>query len=522
MFTNEVLLDFTVANNVEQLKTALATLNTKLLTKPFEVNPLVAGKPVLGLKRLDSLDPSEPSKHIGSTGLADEKVVNQALETLVQGAPAWAATDFAERARIVRSIGERMAKERFALTALIVREAGKNWREADKDICEAIDFCKFYADEMLRLGPPKRTMEVPGEENLYYYAPKGVAVIIAPWNFPLAIACGMAVAALVAGNATALKPAEQTPIIAAEFARIVLEAGVPASAFAFLPGLGEVAGRALVQDSRVDLICFTGSKAVGLEILRTAAAVQPGQRSIKKVITELGGKNCLIIDEDADLDESIKGIIDSAFGYSGQKCSACSRVVVVGDAYAPLLERLTDAAADLIIGTASEPSTFIGPVIDAEAQKRILETISAGEKRLKVAFRGKVPSSGYFVPPTIFRDVPTTDPIWREEIFGPVVAIIKAENIEDAVRIANDSEYALTGGVFSRSPKSIALVKQKLRVGNLYINRGITGALVCRQPFGGFQMSGIGSKAGGTDYLLQFMDPRTSTENTMRRGFAPE
>jgi RHH-type proline utilization regulon transcriptional repressor/proline dehydrogenase/delta 1-pyrroline-5-carboxylate dehydrogenase len=522
MFKNEPLLDFTIPSVIESVQAALNTLNSKIGSSPLVASPIIGGKRITGLKTLPSTDPALPSVAIGHSELAIETHARQALEVLSHGAPAWAATPFAERAKIIRDVGERMCKERLALTALIIREAGKNWREADKDVCEAIDFCRFYADEMLRLGPPRRTMQVPGEENTYYYRPKGIAVVIAPWNFPLAIACGMTVAALVAGNCTALKPAEQTPLIAAEFARIVLEAGVPASAFAFLPGLGEVVGRALVQDPLTDLICFTGSKAVGLEILKSASQVLPGQRSIKRVITELGGKNALIVDEDADLDEAIKASIESAFGFSGQKCSALSRLIVIGDAYELLLERLKDATSDLIIGVPQAPATFLGPVIDEQAQQRILSTIQEAEKRLTLVYKGKVPSQGYFVPPTLFRDVPAQDPLWREEVFGPVVACVKARSIEEAVMMANDSEYALTGGICSRSPKNIDYVRSHLRVGNLYINRGITGALVCRQPFGGFQMSGIGSKAGGSDYLLQFLEPRTCTENTMRRGFAPE
>jgi RHH-type proline utilization regulon transcriptional repressor/proline dehydrogenase/delta 1-pyrroline-5-carboxylate dehydrogenase len=331
----------------------------------------------------------------------------------------------------------------------------------------------------------------------------------------------MVVAALVTGNVTVLKPSEQTSLVAAEFAKILLDSGVPGKAFAFLPGRGEIIGRELVNSSKTDMICFTGSKAVGLEIISKAAIVHPGQKSIKRFIAELGGKNAIIVDEDADLDEAVKGVIYSAFGFAGQKCSACSRVIAVGDSYETFITRLCEAASDLICGDAKNPATLVGPVIDKETHKRINETIAKAEKNNRLAFRGKETPNGYFVTPTIFRDVETTSDLWCEEIFGPVLACRKAATFEEALEVANQSQYALTGGLFSRSPKNIAVAREEFRVGNLYINRGCTGALVCRQPFGGFRMSGVGSKAGGPDYLIQFMEPRTISENTMRRGFAP-
>jgi RHH-type proline utilization regulon transcriptional repressor/proline dehydrogenase/delta 1-pyrroline-5-carboxylate dehydrogenase len=414
-----------------------------------------------------------------------------------------------------------MRAERHDLSALIVREAGKPWKEADADVAEAIDFCDYYAEQMEELGPPKLMQKLPGENNHYFHIPRGIAVVIAPWNFPLAIACGMTVAALVTGNCAVLKPAEQTSLIAGEFARILLACGVPKDAFAFLPGLGEVVGRQLVSHPDVNMICFTGSKSVGLEIIKTAAVVQPGQESLKRVIAELSGKNAIIVDEDADLDEAIKGVLYSAFGFSGQKCSACSRCIVVGDAYEPFMNRLVAAAADLIVGAPSDPATLVGPVIDSESQSRIAKLIAAMENSTKLAFKGTTPESGFFVPPTIFRDVDPTSAVWREEIFGPVVGCCQARDFAHAIELANDSSFALTGGIFSRSPANIEVAVSTIKVGNLYINRGCTGAMVGRQPFGGFKMSGIGAQAGGPDYLLQFVHSRTVCENTMRRGFAP-
>jgi RHH-type proline utilization regulon transcriptional repressor/proline dehydrogenase/delta 1-pyrroline-5-carboxylate dehydrogenase len=423
-------------------------------------------------------------------------------------------------------LADLMRHKRAFLSALIIREVGKPWRDADADVAEAIDFCQYYALEMLRLGTPRLTEKVMGEENLYFYQPRGVTVVISPWNFPLAITCGMAVAALVAGNTVVLKPAEQASITAYEFSKLVLEAGFPPSTFAFLPSRGEDVGRHLVAHPHVALIAFTGSRAVGLEIMRTASSVVPGQPTIKRVIAELGGKNAIIVDDDADFDDAIRGVVNSAFGYAGQKCSACSRLIVVKDAYEPFLSRLAAATHDIIVGEAASPASLLGPVIDEEARNRIVDTVQRGKGELNVLAQTALPhellSRGTFVAPTIFRDVPTDHPIWNEEIFGPVLACTRAASFEEALKLATTSDYALTGGVFSRHPRHVALAREEFRVGNLYINRGITGALVGRQPFGGFHFSGIGSKAGGPDYLLQFMEPRVVTENTMRRGFAPD
>lgn len=522
MFRNEPPLDFTVSENRALFTSVLADMDQRIRASEFKAYPLIAGKPVKTQQIVTTFDPSDVSQKIGEVQFAGEAETASALQSLRRGASAWALTPFQQRADAVRAVGAELRRDRLRLAALIVREAGKPWKEADADVCEAIDFCEYYADEMLRLGPPRRTQDVMGEDNVYFYEARGIAAVIAPWNFPLAIACGMTVAALVAGNATLLKPAEQTSLIAAELAKAILKSGVPGDAFAFLPGVGEVVGPKIVADPNVAVICFTGSKSVGLEIINEAAEVKPGQRNVKRVIAEMGGKNAIIVDEDADLDEAVKGVLYSAFGYSGQKCSACSRVIVVGEAYEPFISRLCDAARDIISGPASHSSTLIGPVISKEAQERIVRTIEAAEKSEKLVFKGNAPAGGYFVPAAIFRDVATSSSLWKEEIFGPVLACRAADSFSAAIEMAVDSEYALTGGVFSRSPENIAIARTRFKVGNLYINRGCTGAMVCRQPFGGFAMSGVGSKAGGPDYLLQFLEPRAVSENTMRRGFAPE
>jgi len=521
MFQNEPFIDFTIAAHRDAFKKALDEADHKIRAGGYKAAPIINGNIIGGGETTPSIDPANPTITVGTVTLASAANVHEAIKNLKSGYVRWSKTPYGTRAEIIRAVGAKMRAERNALSALIVREAGKPWKEADADVAEAIDFCDYYADGMLELGPPKLMQKLPGENNHYYHIPRGIAVVIAPWNFPLAIACGMTVAALVTGNCAILKPAEQTSLIAGEFARILLECGVPKDAFAFLPGLGEVVGRELVAHPEVNMICFTGSKSVGLEIIKTAAQVQPGQESLKRVIAELSGKNAVIVDEDADLDEAIKGVLYSAFGFSGQKCSACSRCIIVGDAYEPFMNRLVAAAADLIVGAPSDPATLVGPVIDAESQARIQRLIAQIESTTKLAFKGNIPSTGYFVPPTIFRDVDTSSPAWREEIFGPVVGCCQARDFEHAIELANDSSFALTGGVFSRSPANIELAVNNVKVGNLYINRGCTGAMVGRQPFGGFKMSGIGAQAGGPDYLLQFVHSRTVCENTMRRGFAP-
>lgn len=520
MFQNDPAIDFTIEANRDAFTAALSQVENDIRQSRLYAAPIIGGKEQKGGEQRITYDPSEPETAIGAVHYSTSADVAAAFESLSKSS--WKSTPGEQRVAVLKKTAAIMREKRLWLSALIVREVGKPWREADADVAEAIDFCSFYAAEMERLSERMITMPVPGEQNIYFYRPRGISVVIAPWNFPLAIACGMSVAALVAGNPVILKPAEQSSIVAFEFARFLLEAGVHSDSFAFLPGQGETIGQALVKDSRTSLICFTGSKAVGLEILKSAAEVAPGQRHIKKAITELGGKNCIIVDEDADLDEAIRGILYSAFGYAGQKCSAASRLVVLHEVYDILLERLAQAAQDLIVGKAADPASYFGPVIDRESQDRILATIKKGKASLRVLAETKAPANGYFVPGTIFADVTSESPIWTEEIFGPVLACRKARNFDDALDLANDSQYALTGGLYSRSPRNIARVYNELEAGNIYINRHCTGALVCRQPFGGYKLSGIGSKAGGKDYLIQFLEPVTVSENTMRRGFAPE
>jgi RHH-type proline utilization regulon transcriptional repressor/proline dehydrogenase/delta 1-pyrroline-5-carboxylate dehydrogenase len=413
-----------------------------------------------------------------------------------------------------------MEQRRHELCAWMVYEVGKALHQCDAEVSEAIDFCRYYADEMERLDQGY-IYDTAGETDRYHYQPRGISVVISPWNFPLAIPVGMTVASLVTGNCTLLKPAEVSSVIAAKIAEVLVDAGIPNGVFQYIPCKGSTVGSHLVKHPDVHMITFTGSQEVGSRIYAEAAVLQPGQKHLKRVIAEMGGKNAIIVDESADLDQAVAGVVYSAFGYSGQKCSACSRVVVLEPVYEAFVSRLTEAVRSLNVGDAVHPSTFVGPVIDANAQKRILEYIEIGKQEASLAIQVPAPETGYFVPPTVFVNVSPTAKIAQEEIFGPVLAVIKAPNFDEAINIANGTNFALTGGLYSRTPSHIAQAKADFEVGNLYINRGITGAIVSRQPFGGFKLSGVGSKAGGPDYLLQFLEPRTITENIQRQGFAP-
>jgi RHH-type proline utilization regulon transcriptional repressor/proline dehydrogenase/delta 1-pyrroline-5-carboxylate dehydrogenase len=469
---------------------------------------------------LDSVNPANPKEVIGRVRVSSVNQAQEAIDRAVRFFPEWRRMTAEERAEILSKAADTMRERRWELAAWEVFEVGKGWREADADVIEAIDYLNYYAREMARIGAPRQTQQLPGETNVYFYEPRGIAAIIAPWNFPLAILTGMTAAALATGNCALIKPAEQSPVMAVHLMEILRSAGLPDDAGQLLPGGGEI-GAHLVRSPKVHLIAFTGSREVGLEILREAYAHRSGQEHVKRVVCEMGGKNAVIIDSDADLDEAINHVIDSAFGYQGQKCSAASRLILVREVHDRFLARLTEAVRSLKIGPPEDPRHAIGPVIEAEAQERIMRYIRLGKKEAKCVLEMTAPKEGYFVGPAIFSDVEPARRIAQEEIFGPVLSVIKARDFTHALEIANHSAFALTGGIFSRSPAHIDQARKEFRVGNLYINRGITGAVVERQPFGGLKLSGIGSKAGGPDYLLQFLEPRTISENTLRHGFAP-
>ncbi len=482
--------------------------------------PLLNGEYVNTTTFVDSLNPSNFSQVVGKIGLLSIEQAEEAMKFAKAAFPAWKKTPVKQRADILRKAADLMEQRRAELSAWIVLEVGKPVKEADAEVSEAIDFCNYYADEMERLDQGV-IYDVAGETNRYIYQPKGIAVVISPWNFPLAIACGMTVAALVSGNCTLLKPAETSSVITAKFTEILIEAGIPKGVFQYVPGKGSQVGAYLVNHPHTHVIAFTGSQEVGCRIYAEAAILKPGQKHLKKVIAEMGGKNGIIIDESADLDQAVVGVVQSAFGYSGQKCSACSRVIVVQPVYDAFVERLVEATKSLNIGEAELPSTQVGPVIDENAKSRILEYIEIGKKEAKLALELSAPNQGYFIGPVIFSEVPPDGVIAQQEIFGPVLSVIRAKDFTKALEIANSTNYALTGGIYSRTPSHIEQAQAEFEVGNLYINRNITGAIVARQPFGGFKLSGVGSKAGGPDYLLQFLEPRSITENIQRQGFAP-
>lgn len=520
-FVNEPVTDFSRSIERERMRVAIKDVRGGLGRTYFLS---IAGREIADRPLLASVNPAAYREVIGQFASASADDAASAADAAAKAFPRWRRTSVWRRAQVLFDTAEAMRRRRFELAAWMILECGKPWREADADVAEAIDFCEFYAREMIRLSRA-RTRNVPGEDNAYSYIPRGPAVAIAPWNFPLAILCGMTVAPLVAGNPVILKPAEQSSIIAAKFFEILREQDLPPGVCQFLPGVGEVAGAALVSDPRVAIVSFTGSVAVGLAIQAQAAKRAPGQRQLKKVIAEMGGKNAIIIDDDADLDEAVKGVVGSAFGYQGQKCSACSRVIVHRGVYDAFVSRLQAATASLTIGPPEDPANAVGPVIDAEARDRLLGAIEKGKSEAQCLHAGDVgelSKSGYFVAPHLFADSPRDSLLARTELFGPVLAIFRARDISDALSLANDTDYALTGGVYSRNPVTIDRCKEEFEVGNLYINRRITGAEVDRQPFGGYRLSGIGAKAGGPDYLGQFLVPRTVTENTLRRGFAPE
>jgi len=519
-FQNEPPTDFTVPAAREQIQTALAAARQQL----GQHHPLVINhKPVSTPEWRPSLNPANQREIIGYAAQGGITDAESALAAARAAQPKWGRASPDERADALERVADLMRGQKAALCALEILEAGKNWTEADADIAEAIDFCSFYAAAMRDLGRPQCTQGLAGESNFQHWWPRGSGVIIAPWNFPLAILAGMTAAAVVAGNAVVMKPSDQTPVIAARLMHFFIEAGLPPGIVNLLTGPGGAVGAHLVAHPQIDFIAFTGSREVGLKIWETAGRTGPGQANLKKVVCEMGGKNCIIVDSDADLDEAVTGCITSAFGYQGQKCSALSRLIVLADNYNKFTARLIAAAASLRVGPAEFPGNVLGPVISREAQERILRTIEAGKAQATLAWQGSVPDdpAACYVSPTIFTDVPPASRLFQEEIFGPVLAISKARDFDEALALANRSEFALTGGCYSRNPLHLERVKAGLVCGNLYLNRPITGAVVERQPFGGFKMSGAGTKAGGREYLQNFLVPRVVTENCLRRGFAP-
>jgi RHH-type transcriptional regulator, proline utilization regulon repressor / proline dehydrogenase / delta 1-pyrroline-5-carboxylate dehydrogenase len=516
-FANEPVLELRRADVRGRLADALARLDAML---PLEVPVIIAGEHRTG-ETFTSTDPGDPERIVANAivGSADADLA-AAIAAARDGARQWAGTPAEQRAEALLRAAAWLREQRLELAALEVRECAKPWPEADADVCEAIDFLEYYARAAVILARGRPLIQVPGERNELRYVPRGIVGVISPWNFPLAIPCGMTSAALATGNAVILKPAEQSPGCALRLIEALTAGGVPPGVISLLPGFGEL-GAALVRHPSVHTIAFTGSMPVGLEIMRAAAEVVPGQLHFKRVVAELGGKNCVIVDSDADLDEAVPGIVSSAFVYAGQKCSAAARVLVHEAIADALIERVAGAVQVLVVGQASDLDTSVPPVIERDAQDRVERYVATAAHEGRIVVGGDnegLPSAGWFCPPTVVTDLPPTSAVLGEEIFGPVLAIERVRDITAALDILDGLPFALTGGLFARDPSLIKLVRARVPVGNLYINRGITGAMVGRQPFGGNRLSGTGTKAGGPDYLLHFVEPRAVTENTMRHG----
>ncbi|NDV63489.1 bifunctional proline dehydrogenase/L-glutamate gamma-semialdehyde dehydrogenase [Puniceicoccales bacterium CK1056] len=521
-FLNVPLLDFSIGSNRDGIREALGQLRQRREGDFPRILPFINGKPVKDCPHFIASDsPEETGFTLGTVGMVGPEHLEQAVEVLKGGFAKWRETNPALRARVLFKAADLIEVSRSELVALIILECGKPWIEADADVAEAIDFCRYYGKNALDLFKSENLCAYDGEEDHHFYEARGICGIISPWNFPLAIPCGMFSAALVTGNAVILKPAEQSTLVASRLFQIFLEAGMPADVGAFLPGEGETIGRSIVQHPEIDTLVFTGSKAVGMDIIREAAVLRKGQTHVKRVIAEMGGKNAIVVDDGADLDQAVKGVLYSAFGYAGQKCSACSRLYVHTSIHDRFIERLTTAVQSLVAGRASDPSVDLGPVIDDDAMKRINGAIASAGLEAVMGRLSADREAGRYIPATLFVEVDPDHKLLQEELFGPVLAAVRVDSFEEGIRLANAHEYGLTGGVFSRHPGHLQYAARHFRVGNLYLNRSCTGALVGRQPFGGFKHSGVGSKAGGPDYLKQFVLPRIVCENTLRQGFAP-
>ena len=513
-FKNELLTDFTREENARAFRAALELVQSRF---GQEYPLVIGGERIMTAEKTVSTNPSAPSEVVGYVGKADRALADKAMAAALAAFEAWRHVGPRARARVLLRAARIMRERKHEFSAIMVVEIGKTWAEADADTAEAIDFLEFYGREMLRLSEPQGLTRLAGEDNELYYIPLGVGLVIPPWNFPNAIMVGMTSAAIVAGNAVILKPASITPVVAAMFVEIMAEAGVPAGVLNFLPGPGGSVGDYLVSHPQTRFIAFTGSKEVGLRINETAAKPQPGQRWIKRVVAEMGGKDCIVVDKDADLEAAASAIVGSAFGFQGQKCSACSKAIIHRDVYEPVVEMIVARTQALSQGDPRNPAVHQGPVADKSAYESILNCIEIGrsEGRL-LAGGGPSPlaaeTGGYFIEPTVIADVDPHARIGQEEIFGPVLAIHRADSFEDAIAIANDTEFGLTGSVYSRNRERLEYAREHYFVGNLYLNRKSTGALVDVHPFGGFNMSGTDSKAGGRDYLLLFTQAKLVSE----------
>jgi 1-pyrroline-5-carboxylate dehydrogenase len=500
-FKNAPFTDFSKAENRQAQIEALEQVKSELgRTYPL----IIGGKKVTNEDTFASVNPSQPDQVVGYFSRATVDQANEAVAAAAKAFESWKHVPAEERAGYLFAAADLMRQRRFYFNAWMIYEVGKSWPEADGDTAEAIDFIEFYAREMIRLAGKQPLTHIEGEVNELVYIPLGVGAVIPPWNFPCAITVGMTSAAFVSGNTVVLKPASTSPAIAAQFVDVLEEVGLPAGVVNFLPGSGSIIGDALIENPTVRFIAFTGSRDVGLRINHLATHQQKGQRWIKRTILEMGGKDAVVVDETADLDDAANGIVASAFGFQGQKCSAGSRAIIVEQVYDQVLQKVIEKTRQLTMGDVTQPDTSIGPVVDENAMRKITEYIEIGKGEGRLVTGGEHHGPGYFIEPTIIADVKPHARIAQEEIFGPVLAVIKAQDFDDALHIANDTEYGLTGSLYSQDEQRIARAKEEFHVGNLYFNRKCTGALVGVHPFGGFNMSGTDSKAGGRDYLLLF------------------
>jgi 1-pyrroline-5-carboxylate dehydrogenase len=510
-FKNEPLCDF--KGNPEQSRKMSEALEQVRKELGRKYNLVIGGQRIKTPDTFSSYNPAQKDEVVGIFSKGNAELAERAIQTADEAFRTWGRSPAEARVELLLAAAKILRERKFYYAAWLVYEVGKSWAEADADIAESIDFCEYYSREMLRLSNPQPLTPVPGEKNFLRYIPLGVGVIIPPWNFPLAILAGMTGAAIVAGNTVVLKPSSDSPTIAYKFVEVLEQAGMPPGVVNFLPGPGSSVGNTLVSHPRMRFVAFTGSKEVGLGINELAAKHVPGQIWVKRVIAEMGGKDSIVIDSETDLDAAAEGVVASAFGYQGQKCSACSRAIVVESVYDAFLQKLKERVEKIKVGSPDDPATYMGPVINAAAHKSILEYIETGKKEGRVITGGGESSGpGYFIQPTVIADVPPKARIAQEEIFGPVLAVIKAKNFEEALEVANNTEFGLTGAVYTKDRSKLDKAMVEFHAGNLYLNRKCTGAMVGAHPFGGFNMSGTDSKAGGPDYLLLFTQAKTIAE----------
>jgi 1-pyrroline-5-carboxylate dehydrogenase len=508
-FKNLTYLDFSDPDVRKKMEEAIERVRGEA-TKEYPL--LIDGKEIITEGKLKTYNPCRKSEVLGTFQKADEEIAEKAMQSALKGFESWKNVDPRRRSEILLKASQLMQERRYEMNATMVLEVGKNWLEADADTCEAIDFFEFYARQMLEYAEEVPTTPYPGEENHAFYIPLGVGIIIPPWNFPNAILAGMTSAAIVAGNSVVLKPASDSPLIGYKVAKILLDAGVPGDVLNFITGPGKIAGNYLVEHPKTRFISFTGSKEVGCEVYAKAGRVYPGQIWLKRCLVEMGGKDGLIVDSEADVDAAVEAAAVSAYGYQGQKCSACSRAIVDEKVYDEFVEKLKTRVEKIKQGDVTFYENYMGAVVSKSAFDKCMEYIGIGHKEGKLLVGGHGDDSqGYFVEPTVFIDIQPGSRMEQEEIFGPILAVIKARDYDHALEIANDTEFGLTGGVFSRNRDKLDRAIREFHVGNLYLNRKITGALVDVQPFGGFNMSGTDAKAGGRDYLLLHMQMKAWT-----------